>query len=143
MNCFFTASLRRLVVVVILFSSLAPLFAQRQMEKLGRGVVVLHSATSSAYVGWRLLATDPTDVAFNLYRSANGGAGVKLNSLPLTNTTDYLDPGANFTISNAWYVVPVTNGVESTPSAAYGLAANSPVRQYLSWPLQPVIGLTM
>ena len=30
--------------------------AQRQMEKLGRGVVALHSATSQAYVGWRLLA---------------------------------------------------------------------------------------
>ena len=140
MNYFFAASLRRLAVVAILFSSLAPAFAQRQMEKLGRGVVVLHSATSAAYVGWRLLATDPTDVGFNLYRSASGAAGVKLNSLPLTNTTDYLDAGANFTVSNAWYVVAVTNGVEATPSAAYGLAANSPVRQYLPLPLQPVTG---
>lgn len=109
--------------------------AQRQMEKLGRGVVALHSATSQAYIGWRLLATDPSDIGFNLYRSANGAAGVKLNSLPLTNTTDYLDTGANFTVSNAWYVVPVTNGVEGAPSLAYGLAANSPVRQYVPIPL--------
>ncbi len=112
--------------------------AQRQMEKLGRGVVALHSATSQAYVGWRLLATDPTEVGFNLYRSANGGAGVKLNPLPLTNTTDFLDTTANLTVSNAWYVVPVISGVEQTPSAAAGLTANSPVRQYISWPLRAV-----
>ena len=110
------------------------------MERLGRGVVVLHSATSQAYIGWRLLATDSTEVGFNLYRSANGAAAVKLNSSVITNTTDFLDTTANFTISNSWYVVPVTNGVEGTPGAAFGLAANSPVRQYLSWPLHAVTG---
>ncbi len=114
--------------------------AQRQMEKLGRGVVALHSATSQAYIGWRLLATEPTEVGFNLYRSTSGGAGVKLNSLPLTNTTDYLDTTANLAVSNAWYVTPVTNGVEGLPGAAYGLAGNSPVRQYLSWPLRTITG---
>lgn len=109
--------------------------AQRQMENLGRGVVALHSATSQAYVSWRLFATDPSDIGFNIYRSANGAAGVKLNASVITNTTDYLDTGANFTISNAWYVRPVINGIEQAPSATYGLAANSPVRQYLSIPL--------
>ena len=132
-------SVLRLLLLLTLMA-LLPAHAQRQMEKLARGVVALHSATSQAYIGWRLLATDPTDVGFNLYRSANGAAGVKLNSLPLTNTTDYLDTTATFTISNAWYVVPVTNGVESSPSAPAGLAANSPVRQYVSWPLAAVTG---
>src|SRR5947207_12549881 len=98
-----------------------PAVAQRQMEKLGRGVVALHSATSQAYIGWRLFATDPTDIGFNVYRSANGAAGVKLNSSVITNTTDYLDTSANFTVSNAWYVVPVLGVVEQTPSAPYGL----------------------
>ncbi len=132
-------SVFRLLPLLTLLA-LLPAHAQRQMEKLGRGVVALHSATSQAYVGWRLLATDPTDVGFNLYRSANGAAGVKLNSLPLTNTTDYLDTGANFTRSNVWYVVPVTNGVESSPSAPAGLTANAPVRQYISWPLRAITG---
>ena len=132
---FLTAALRRWVPAVILLVAVFTACAQRQMEKLGRGVVVLHSATSQAYIGWRLLATDPSDVGFNLYRSANGAAGVKLNPLPLTNTTDYLDTGANFTVSNAWYVVAVTNGVEAIPSAAYGLGANPPVRQYVPIPL--------
>ena len=126
--------------LLTLWFAATPALAQRQMESLGRGVVALHSATSQAYIGWRLLVTDPTDIGFNVYRSANGAAGVKLNSAVLTNTTDFLDTTANFTISNAWYVRPVISGVEQTPSAPYGLAANSPVRLYLSIPLQPVIG---
>src|SRR6266581_4448475 len=123
-----------LLLSVFLLSGTA--HAQRQMEKLGRGVVALHSATSQAYMSWRLFATDPSDVGFNVYRSANGAAGVKLNSSVITNTTDFLDTTANFSVSNAWYVVPVIAGVEQTPSAPYGLAANSPVRQYVPLPLQ-------
>ncbi|MCX6896947.1 MAG: hypothetical protein NTZ16_15975, partial [Verrucomicrobia bacterium] len=131
---------RRLVAAVLLATAVSSVQAQRQMEKLGRGVVVLHSATSQAYVGWRLLATDPENIGFNVYRSANGAAGVKLNSTVITNTTDYTDSAANFTLSNAWYVVCVTNGVEYSPSPTYGLAANSPVRQYVPLPLSPVTG---
>ncbi len=122
-----------LLVVALLANSA---HAQRQMEPLGRGVVALHSATSQAYIGWRLLATDPTDIGFNLYRSANGAAGVKLNPLPLTNTTDYLDTTATFSVSNSWYVVPVISGAEQSPSVPWGLPANSPVRQYINLPLQ-------
>lgn len=128
-------SLRLLLALGFLTFALRPAHAQRQMEPLGRGLIVLHATTSQAYLSWRLLATDPDNIGFNIYRAANGGAGVKLNSSVLTTTTDYLDPTADFALSNAWYVVPVVNGVEQSPSAPYGLAANSPVRQYLSIPL--------
>ena len=60
MSIFFSSvTSRRLVVLaaVLLFALNAS--AQRQMERLGRGTVVLHSATAQAYIGWRLLATDP------------------------------------------------------------------------------------
>ena len=137
-NLFLNQHFTRLASSVVLFLSVASASAQRQMEHLGRGVVVLHSASSQAYIGWRLLVTDPDNVGFNVYRSANGGAWTKLNSSVITNTTDYLDTTASFTVSNAWRIVPVTNNVESTPSVAYGLAANSPVRQYLYWPLSTV-----
>ena len=46
--------------------------AQRQMERLGRGMTAMRSNSTQVYVGWRLLGNDPQDVAFNLYRSANG-----------------------------------------------------------------------
>ena len=35
--------------------------AQRQMEHLGRGMVAIHQGDGKAFVGWRMLGTDPTD----------------------------------------------------------------------------------
>jgi len=49
--------------------------AQRQMEKLSRGVVAVRASSTQVYVGWRLLGTDPDSIGFNLYRSTAGGAG--------------------------------------------------------------------
>lgn len=37
-------------------------FAQRQMEKLGRGIIAMRTGTSTAYVGWRLLGTDAESI---------------------------------------------------------------------------------
>ena len=34
--------------------------AQRQMEKLGRGVVAINQGEGKAFVSWRLLGTEPT-----------------------------------------------------------------------------------
>ena len=98
----------------------------RQMEYLNRGLVVVRRASTQAYIGWRLLATDPADIAFNLYRSANGGAAVKLNPSPLTQTTDFIDSTANFSLSNAYFVRPVIGGVEQEASESFTLAANAP-----------------
>jgi autotransporter-associated beta strand protein len=138
----------RLYAAVITLSTVSLAFAQRQMENLGRGVIAMRTATSTAYVGWRLLQTDPEGVGFNVYRSQNGGAAVKLNSLPITNTTDFVDSIATLTVSNAWFVRAVTNGVELPASAPFGVAANVPIPvdfqgklgPYLSVPLQAVPG---
>ncbi|MDW7980579.1 MAG: autotransporter-associated beta strand repeat-containing protein [Verrucomicrobiales bacterium] len=119
---------------------LASAHAQRQMEKLGRGVVAVRTGTSSVYVGWRLLATDPPDTGFNLYRSTAGGPITRLNSQLLTNTTDFVDTTANLALSNAWFVQPVFAGVTQAMSAPACLPANAPTRQYLVVPLQGVIG---
>jgi rhamnogalacturonan endolyase len=114
----------------------------RQMEYLDRGIVAVQKTTTQVYIGWRLLGTDPSNIAFNLYRSANGGAAVKLNSSPLTVTTDFLDSSATLTQSNSYYVRPVVGGVEQAPSESYTLAASSPVQQFLSVPLQIPAGVT-
>ncbi len=128
------------LLVAVTVSSAFETTAQRQMEPLGRGVSVIRSATSQAYIGWRLLSSDPRDAGFNVFRSANGGVLVKLNALPITNTTDFLDTTANFAVSNAWFVQPIFAGVTQALSAPRGLAASSAVRQYVPIPLQPVIG---
>ncbi len=114
--------------------------AQRQMEKLGRGVVAIHNNSSQVYLSWRLLATDPDGTGFNVLRSANGAVPVQINSQLITNTTDFLDLSATFTISNAWFVQPVFNSVTQALSAPWGLAANSAVKQYFSVPLHATGG---
>ena len=135
---------RLFFLLAFAFSWLASpaLFAQRQMESLGRGVVAIRSGNAQAYVGWRLLATDPASVSFNVYRSANGTTATKLNASPITATTDYVDTTVSFTVSNAYTIRPVINGVEQTPSAAFTLPANVAVQQYLGIPLQIPAGGT-
>jgi rhamnogalacturonan endolyase len=116
--------------------------ASKQMENLDRGVVAINQGSGKVYVSWRLLGTDPSTVAFNLYRSTNGAAAVKLNSSPITTTTDYVDTGANTALSNAYFIRPVVDGVEQAASPSFTLAASAPVLPYLSIPLNIPAGVT-
>jgi rhamnogalacturonan endolyase len=116
------------------------------MEFLNRGVVVIRTSSTAAYVGWRMLGTDPTDVAFNLYRAADGGAPVKLNVAPITTTTNFSDSaatGLNLSVANSYFVVPVIGGVEQAPSEAFTLPAAAPTQSYLRVPLQRPAGGTV
>jgi rhamnogalacturonan endolyase len=108
----------------------------RQMEYLDRGVVAVKTGTSTAYVGWRLLGTDPTGVAFNVYRSTSGAAPVKRNATPITASTNFADTSVTATASHRYFVRPVINGVEQADSESFTIAANAPTQQYLSVPLQ-------
>jgi rhamnogalacturonan endolyase len=110
--------------------------AERQMEYLDRGIVAVPQGEGHMYVGWRLLGTDPEDIAFNLYRAADGGEPVKLNVQPLAESTNYVDGDAGLSRSNAYFVRPVLDGREQEPSSAWVLPANPPARQYLSIPLK-------
>src|ERR1039457_118206 len=141
MKLLFRSVASRLLSAIVVVVSLAlPALAQRQMEKLGRGVIVLHKSTSQAYVSWRLLATDPDNTGFNVLRSANGATPAQINSALITNTTDFLDTTATLTVSNAWFLQPIFNGATQALSAPWGLAANSAVKQYFSVPLHATGG---
>jgi rhamnogalacturonan endolyase len=73
---------------IILFS-IGSIYAQdsenllvpRYMENLGRGVVAISQGivrnSGTVYIGWRMLGTDPNNIAFNVYRSTNGGEPVE------------------------------------------------------------------
>ncbi|MFJ8952831.1 rhamnogalacturonan lyase [Streptomyces sp. NPDC102381] len=81
----------------------------RQAEKLDRGLVSVHTDAGNL-VSWRWLGTDPDDVAFNVYR-----AGTKVNSAPITGSTNFFHDGAP---SSADYTVrSVVNGTEQADSA--------------------------
>ncbi|MDH6624539.1 rhamnogalacturonan endolyase [Streptomyces sp. LBL] len=80
----------------------------RQVEKLDRGVVSVHTDAGNL-VSWRWLGTDPNDVSFNVYR-----AGTKVNSTPVTGSTNYFHSGAP---AQADYTVrAVVGGVEQADS---------------------------
>ncbi|WP_436841268.1 rhamnogalacturonan lyase [Streptomyces bobili] len=80
----------------------------RQVEKLDRGVVSVHT-DSGNLVSWRWLGTDPNDVSFNVYR-----AGTKVNSTPVTGSTNFFHSGAP---AQADYTVrAVVGGAEQADS---------------------------
>ncbi|MGW7541467.1 rhamnogalacturonan lyase [Streptomyces sp. NPDC054770] len=80
----------------------------RQVEALDRGVVSVHTDAGNL-VSWRWLGTDPDDVSFNVYR-----AGTKVNSTPVTGSTNYFHAGAP---AQADYTVrAIVNGVEQADS---------------------------
>ena len=45
---------------------------QRVIEKLDRGVTVTRLEDGRIYLSWRLLAEDPADISFHLYREEAG-----------------------------------------------------------------------
>ena len=110
-------------------------FAQRQMENLSRGVVAIRQA-DGVFVSWRLLGTEPMDLGFNVYRQTGNQKAVKLNDMPLTGPTNFVDKTADLTQANSWYVCAVQKRKESAPSKAFTLPANAPVQQYVSIPLR-------
>jgi uncharacterized protein YjdB len=82
----------------------APAVSKRLMEKLNRAPVAVQT-DQGVYVGWRLLGTDSPLMGFNLYRDS-----VKLNSTPITQSTNYLDP--NGAEDSVYEVRPVLSGLE-------------------------------
>jgi rhamnogalacturonan endolyase len=127
-----------LLTLFVAFSSIA----QRQMEYLNRGMVAVHQGNDSVYVGWRMLGTDTENIAFNLYRSTGKNAAVKLNEVPITATTDYLDTKVDLDHINAYQVRPVINGKETTASEVFKLPANAKAEPYLCISLKTPVGYT-
>lgn len=116
--------------------------AQRQMEKLGRGVVAIKQQDGKVFIGWRLLGADARNIAFNLYRATGNAAPRRLNAKPISGATNFLDskptPGAD----TKYFVRPLQNRREAQPSAAFTLKGNAPAQPYLSLPLQTPAGYT-
>jgi rhamnogalacturonan endolyase len=146
-----------------LLSFALPLAAReklRYMEKLDRGVVAVQQSDGKVFVSWRLLASDPDGVAFNVYREtappAAGAADfgrfparpdapattVKVNPAPLTQGTWLLDAGARLDRQTNYYVAAVTDSVEQPRSPPFRFAAGAQGLPYHSIPLQTPPGYT-
>lgn len=106
------------------------------MERLNRGLIAVNQGDGKVFVGWRLFGTDSDNIAFNLYRVADNEKPLKLNDKPISDVTSFVDGKADLKKSNVYFVRPVLNKKEQETSEKFSLAANSPVRQYLSVPLK-------
>jgi rhamnogalacturonan endolyase len=94
--------------------------AERVRERLGRGLVAVPIGDGKVYVGWRLLETEPPEIAFNLYRRTKDAAPVKVNAAPILKTTDFTDTAG---AGAAYLVRPLLGGKEGAPSPTVRVAA--------------------
>ena len=133
-----------LLSVCCLASFCMPCNAQRQMEYLNRGIIAINEGGGKVYLGWRLLATDPDDIAFNIYRKESGSNKLlKLNNKPILTSTNFVDSNNVHTgKENIYYVRPVLKGKEIAGEASYTLKANTPAQQFLNVPLKTPDGYT-
>ncbi|MEI7031474.1 RICIN domain-containing protein [Streptomyces pratensis] len=83
-----------------------------QMEDLNRGLVSVRSGSGNL-VSWRLLGTEGYETAFNVYRN-----GSKVNTSPITSSTNYLDNGAP---ADATYTVRAVVGGAEQPASESSL----------------------
>jgi len=134
--------MKYIIICIYLLSLLCgtPVKAQRQMEKLGRGLVAFHKGNDSVYIGWRLLGTDPENIGFNLYRKTGKNVPVKLNKTLLTQTTDFTDTRVDLDLENTYTVKPVINGNDQEAAIPYRLAPNALPRQFLEIKLKTPAG---
>lgn len=70
------------------------------------------SGIASALISWRLLKTDPSNVAFDIYKSVDGETEVKLNEEPISNTTSWVDADIDVSKTNV-YRVTLANQAET------------------------------
>lgn len=109
----------------------------RVAEPLDRGLIARPAGDGRVYLGWRLLKSDPADVAFNVYREAGGGAAERLNVSPLRATTDFTDATAPRDAACRYTVRPVTAGAEGQSSRAAAVAAGAPDGAAIVFKLDP------
>jgi rhamnogalacturonan endolyase len=127
--------LRLLATTLLVFLS-AHANAEREHEKLDRGVVAVQQPDGTAFVSWRLLDSDPLDVAFNVYRETvvqqrtdfgkfssrddSESGVVRLNPSPLREGTWFVDSRPDFAHEARYFVKRILDGKEEdATSAAY------------------------
>ena len=116
------------ILLLVVFNG--KVFAQRQLERLDRGVVAIYSS-GSALVSWRIFGDDTPGIAFNLYKVVNG-VTTKVNASPISGKSNYKVSGVNTGNSNAYYVKPIVGETEGEASKTFVLQSGN---SFLSIPM--------
>jgi len=123
--------------LIIVFTCLSQAcIAQRLLEHLDRGVVVIPQEDQTAVVSWRVLGTDPDELHFNLYRQTGEETPQKRNTASISGGTFFIDADVDWSKKNTWYVASVLNGKETKEAGTFSIEANAEHKPYLSIPLQ-------
>ena len=105
-----------LLSVLLLTAATTTTFAQRQTDRLDRGLVAMKSGTG-VYLSWRILGEEYYDVTYNVYRD-----GVKITETPLT-VSNFRDTAG--TTSSTYTVTAVVRGQEQSACKPVGVWASS------------------
>ena len=120
--------LRKIMYFVFLIMLVFPVVGQRKMEKLDRGVLAMPKSASQMFISWRHFATDIDEIGYNIYYSTTPtGTFTKLNSTPITNSTNYTAQLSTGTSAYTFIVKSVLNGVEKEEAGSYTVAKSTPI----------------
>ena len=101
---------KTLLCLVFILLFLPGTLAQRRVDSPDRGIVAIPKSANTIYLSWRHFATDPDEIAYNLYyKTSAEGALTKLNSNPVTGSTNYT---ANLSTSASAYTFVVKSVLE-------------------------------
>jgi rhamnogalacturonan endolyase len=106
------------------------------MENLTRGIVAVKTGEAAVFISWRLFATDPEPIAFNVYRQRDGEVDIRVNTTPITDSTHFVDRTADTKQNLSYFVRPVVDGVELAASQAVRVWHDS----FREIPIQPIEG---
>ena len=113
-------------ILIVLITLISGINAQRRIDRMDRGIVAIPKSSSQIYVSWRHFATDPDDIAYNLYyKTSPTGTEIKLNSLPIANSTNFT---TNLSTSASAYIFTVKSvhqGIEKDEPGSFTLPRNT------------------
>ncbi len=116
------------LLLLLSFAFSGPVMGQRKMEKLDRGIVAMPKSSSQMYISWRHLATDPDAIAYNVYyKTSEQGTLTKLNSTPITKSTNYIASLATGSNTYTFIVKSVLNGVETEEPGSFTVPKSTPI----------------
>ena len=125
-----SATKKSLVCAVLLLLVLPGMRAQRRVDVPDRGIVAMHKSAGSIYLSWRHFATDPEELAYNLYyKTSAEGALVKINDSPVSNSTNYTANLSTNASAYTFVLKSVLDGVEKDEAGSFTLAQNSGIHR--------------
>jgi rhamnogalacturonan endolyase len=107
----------------------------RPMEDLSRGLVAVRASETEVLVSWRLLGLDPAAIGFYVYRATGDDTPRRITDAPVTNSTNYMDAGADLSKDLTYYVRPVVNNKQGEYSEPFELTAGHAVEPAIRVPI--------